>query len=501
MVFGGDYPAAAAIELPVMAPAAPGAIAPDLHVFHDPDTLGTRLNLLISAPDREAAFAAAGSVRREIDRLAAIFNWRLPDSEITQLNHNPAWQASPDLFAVIAAAERWRGTSLGAVSGRLGRLLSLWRMARGLPDKDSIARLARTIAEADVILDPGARTIIRPAAVVFDLDALAKGYIVDAALSAALGTPGVTGGLVDIGGDIACAGERPGGAPWQVSLPDPLSPFDNAPACGMFDIARGAVATSGCGPRDRRLAGQVVAASLDPRTGWPVPHRRSATALAPCAMEADALASAALVLSREEAEACLTPSDAIAARVSHADGADWLWRQAPLQWRQKSVKPGAGEDVYQSGWEPGWTADITFTAPPKDMRRAIAFRSPYVAIWISSPERRSVRTLLLIGTFKEWQENNHVWWRLNRDNTERLLNSRSMSTRGSGTYRVYWDGIDDAGRPVGPGRYTFHVETSREGGGHEHRTLDIDFVNGKPVEAELPLDPATGGLRVTFGKL
>lgn len=249
----------------------------------------------------------------------------------------------------------------------------------------------------------------------------------------------------------------------------------------------------------------MLSATLDPRTGWPVAHVRSATALGPCAMEADALATAMLVLSREEAETCFAPAEAMAARVTGEDGADWLWRQAPAQWRQKGASPrnkSAGkEDTYQSGWEPGWTADITFTAPPKDMRRAIAFRSPYVAIWISNAERRTVRTLLLIGTIKEWQENNHVWWRLNQGATERLLNNRSMSTRGSGLYRLYWDGIDDAGAPMGPGRYTFHVETSREGGGHEHRTLDVEFVNGKPFEVELPIDATSGGLRIAFGPL
>ena len=505
MVFDLDHLAAKAIHIPVIAPAEPGLIAGDTHVFHDPDALGTRLSLLVRASGRDAAFAAAGAVRREIDRLAAIFDWRRGDSEIAGLNRHPEWIASPELFSVVAAAERWRRASLGALSGRMGRLLATWRNASRLPDAGKVADLAQAIAHADVGLDAASRTIIRPAPVSFDLDALAKGYIIDAALSAAIAVEGVAGALVDIGGDICCAGTGPGEGTWQVGLPDPLRPFDNAPLFGAFQLTGGAVATSGCGPRDRCVEGRMLSSTLDPRTGWPVAYMRSASVLAPCAMEADALATAMLVLSREEAEACFRPEGAIAARVTDATGADWLWREAPAQWRQKTAKPGNKstdkQDEYQSGWEPGWTADISFTAPPKDMRRAIAFRSPYVAIWISNAERRSVRTLLLIGTIKEWQENNHVWWRLNQGATERLLNSRSMSTRGTGLYRIYWDGIDDEGRPLGPGRYTFHVETSREGGGHEHRTLEAEFVKGKPFEVELPVDPASGGLRVSFRAL
>ncbi|HPI50579.1 MAG TPA: DUF2271 domain-containing protein, partial [Hyphomonadaceae bacterium] len=127
-------------------------------------------------------------------------------------------------------------------------------------------------------------------------------------------------------------------------------------------------------------------------------------------------------------------------------------------------------------------------------------RSPYVAIWVSDAERRTVRTLLLIGTIKEWQEYNHIWWRLNRGNTEKMLNGRSMSTRGSGTYKVFWDGVDDAGRPVKPGKYTLHVETSRERGEHTHRMLDVDFSKMRLFDAEMPVDAESGGLQVSMTK-
>jgi thiamine biosynthesis lipoprotein len=134
------------------------------------------------------------------------------------------------------------------------------------------------------------------------------------------------------------------------------------------------------------------------------------------------------------------------------------------------------------------------------MRRSLAFRSPYVAIWVSDDEGRVVRTLLLIGKIKEWQEFNHIWWRLNRGLTEQLLNGRSMSTRGSGIYKVFWDGVDDDGQRVKTGKYTLHVETSRERGEHTHRTLDIDVSTLRPFEAEIPMNPDTGGLSLEFKK-
>ena len=62
-----------------------------------------------------------------------------------------------------------------------------------------------------------------------------------------------------------------------------------------------------------------------------------------------------------------------------------------------------------------------------------------------------------------------------------------MSTRGSGVYKVYWDGVDDAGRAVTPGRYVLHVETSRERGGHTHRTIEGDFSRAREFALELPV--------------
>lgn len=491
-----------AIEAVVPAQAVKVRGASDLYSFQDDCVLGTRLNLLVRADSQADAYAGACAARREIDRLDHVFNWRDAGSELSLLNRSRKLAVSAEMFAVVTAAERWREISDGAYSGRLGRLLGIWRGVDGVtPNAGAMAQLAREIANADVALDGKSRTIMRPDVVRFDFDGLAKGYIVDRALEAAMAAPGVAGAMVDIGGDIRCAGAGPCDGSWQVGLPQPLMPFDNAPVCGMFALGEGAVATSGCGPRDARAGGSWISATIDPRTGWPVAQRCSATVVAPTAMDADVLATIALVGGR--ARDVLKRLPDVAARVTQPEGVEWLQgdKPAPFRWIDFEQPPSAGAvDEYRSGWPDGWIASVTFSAPPKDMRRAIAFRSPYVAIWVSDAERKTVRTLLLIGTIKEWQEYNHVWWRLNRGNTEKLLNGRSMSTRGAGIYKVFWDGVDDAGRPVKPGKYTLHVETSRERGEHTHRTLDVDLSTMRPYDAELPIDAEAGGLQLSMTK-
>jgi len=483
-------------EAPLVALAAPGLPAARGFAFHDPCVLGTRLNLVVDTEGQDAAYRAACAARVEIDRLDRVFNWRNPAAEISRLNAAATFVASPELFEVVAAAERWRTLSAGAYSGRLGRLLQVWRDARTMPERCAMATLAQAIGAAEVGLDAQARVVTRPGVVHFDLDGMAKGYIVDRALAAAMAVPGVSRVLVDIGGDVRCAG-----GDWRVELPAPLMPFDNAKASGAFELASAGVATSGCGPRDREIGGERVSATLDPRTGWPVAHRRSVTAVANTTLDADALATAMLVSSEEEAKALIARTPGSAARVATPEQAVWRGAAEGLfRWIDYEAPQKGPEPLYRSGWSDGWIANITFEAPPKDMRREIAFRSPYVAIWVSDEAGRPVRTLLLIGRHKDWHEGNHVWWRQNRAKVDAFFAGRSMSTRGSGTYKVYWDGIDDDGKPVTPGRYVMHVETSREGGGHSHRTLAADFSTMRRFEVEMPMDVQSGGLTVSFEK-
>jgi len=468
------------------------------YAFHDPCVLGTRLNVVVDGASQDAAYQAACAARVEIDRLDRVFNWRDRKSEISRLNNARVMQVSADLFDVVVAAEHWRAVSEGAYSGRLGRLLERWRCAgERLPDRMETQMLARAIGGASIGLDAQTRTILRPDVVRFDFDGIAKGHIVDRALAAAMAVAGVSRAMVDIGGDVRCAGD----GDWRIELPAPLLPFDNAAPCGAFSMSDGAVATSGCGPRDRRAGANMVSATIDPRTGWPVSHWRSATAVGPTALAADALATAMLVLSPAEAAACIARMEGMSARVTRPGGVTWLGQQrgeASPQWIEyvpQQVQGGGAPTL----WKDGWYANVIFTAPPKEMRREIAFRSPYVAIWVSGVDNKPVRTLFMVGRYKEWHEGNHVWWRLNRARLDTLF-ARSLSTRGSGTYKVYWDGVDDDGRPVPPGRYRINVETSREGGGHSHRYIEMDFSQPRVFEQALPMQPDKGGLEVSFQK-
>jgi len=122
----------------------------------------------------------------------------------------------------------------------------------------------RAGAELEADPDSGRVRIERGAAL--DLGGIGKGFSAGRALDAMLrAAPGLEGGLVDLGGDIAVRGVPPDGTLWRVAVADACDPGRTLGTLGLFE---GSVATSG---RDRRRfgPGRSLHHLIDPSTGAP----------------------------------------------------------------------------------------------------------------------------------------------------------------------------------------------------------------------------------------
>jgi thiamine biosynthesis lipoprotein len=204
--------------------------------------MGTDVRLL--AVDASLLPAA----RAEVERLAALLTPFDADSELSRLNADPrrAVPASADLCAAVSAA------------------LDGARATGGLADPTVQPGVRGRWRE--VLVTGG--TITRPPGVRLDLCGSAKGWIADR-VAAQLGSPCA----VDCGGDISVRGRH-------------VIHVEGAQE--SFEVEDGGIATSGI---DRR--GLHV---LDPATGLAArPRTMTATAVAPTAAQAEALAKAKLL--------------------------------------------------------------------------------------------------------------------------------------------------------------------------------------------------------------
>jgi thiamine biosynthesis lipoprotein len=67
---------------------------------------------------------------------------------------------------------------------------------------------------------------------------------------------------------------------------------------------------------------------------------------------------------------------------------------------------------------------------------------------------------------------------------DHLLDTVSSATRPPGSYTFEWDGKDDNGHLVKPGKYIVCIEAAREHGTHQLLKQEMDF-NGTPQKINL----------------
>jgi thiamine biosynthesis lipoprotein len=216
--------------------------------------LGSFLEVQLSATPWRARRALEAALA-EVRRLEGVFS-RHRESELTRLVRAGGGRPSGEMRQVLAWALKLQEATDGAFH----------------PAPRHGGEALRFLGEEVEVLAP------------LDLDGLAKGYMADQAVAAAL-RAGARAALVNLGGDLARRG--PGKA--LVGVEPPTGP-DNAPPALTLTFGEGGVATSGVRHKGAHL--------LDPRKGTPAVGLQ-ATVLAPSALLADGLAKALFLMGQE----------------------------------------------------------------------------------------------------------------------------------------------------------------------------------------------------------
>jgi thiamine biosynthesis lipoprotein len=120
---------------------------------------------------------------------------------------------------------------------------------------------------------------------------IGKEYAADRVATILLGH-GMRHGFVNLGGDIRAIGPQPDGTPWRAGIRHPRV---DGVAIAAFDLAEGALATSGDYERYFDLGGKRYCHILDPRTGMPVTHWQSVSVAAPLCVVAGSCATIAML--------------------------------------------------------------------------------------------------------------------------------------------------------------------------------------------------------------
>lgn len=263
--------------------------------------LGTGVSLVVVGADagaHEAARAAVAAQLAEIDAACSRFR---DDSELSAINAagGSAVRVSGTLMDAMEVALRAAALTGGRVDPTVGGVLVRSGYDRDFADvRDSRVRRLRAVRVLGwrvVELDRRASTVRVPAGVRLDLGATAKALAADRAAARALRAGEATGVLVNLGGDIATAGDPPSGG-WPVRVADSHRAGPGEPA-QRLSIASGGLSTSSTTVRRWRRRGGDAHHIVDPSTGAPAgEHWRTVSVAASTCVDANIASTAAIVL-------------------------------------------------------------------------------------------------------------------------------------------------------------------------------------------------------------
>ncbi len=130
-----------------------------------------------------------------------------------------------------------------------------------------------------------------------DLNAIAKGFGVDAVFDY-LKSQNISDMMIEIGGEVRVKGQNSQGKLWAIAIERPkLSADANEGFDWVIDLDNQAMATSGDYRSYFEIDGNIYSHEIDPRTGYPSRTGvASATVIAPNCTDADALATALMLM-------------------------------------------------------------------------------------------------------------------------------------------------------------------------------------------------------------
>ncbi|GAX60662.1 membrane-associated lipoprotein [Candidatus Scalindua japonica] len=257
--------------------------------------MGTVVTMIVVHESRAQSEEAMGLAFAEVERLSSIMSRHKSDSHISQLNADGALtDVPPEVMEVLRSSIHYHAITQGTFDITVKPIVDLYKKSfaeKGVPPTPEVLReTLDRVGTGHVMLSQKAVSFARSSMGV-TLDGIAKGYIIDRAMSV-LRQQGIQHAFVNGGGDIAAYGGKGGNKPWQIAIQDP---WRDDQYKEVLTLQSGAIATSGNYEvyfDQEKLFHHLVS----PIAGLPARETASVSIRARNAMEADALATAVFVM-------------------------------------------------------------------------------------------------------------------------------------------------------------------------------------------------------------
>lgn len=261
-------------------------------------TMGTRWSALLFAERGFDTGAVQSALQAAVDEVDAQMSTWKPDSDLMRLNAAPVgeWVAAPKrLTEVLRLGLEIGRASGGAFDIGMGDAVTAWGFGSEAAAPANIrAAMTASRRPAHEVLEIDGAQVRKSAAIALDLNGIAKGYGVDR-LAQTIRYYGIADALVGIDGEMRALGLRPDGEAWTIAVEAPDA--ERRTPHSILALQDAAVATSGNYRHWVEVQGRRLSHTMDPTRGAPLlASPASVTVVAPTCAEADAWATALMVL-------------------------------------------------------------------------------------------------------------------------------------------------------------------------------------------------------------
>ena len=298
-------------------------------------TMGTTYNIKI-IPEKDSILSTK-LIKQNIDSVLISVNYQMStylfDSEITQFNNHESttsFTVSNDFSLVVERALHWSKLTDGAFDITIVPLLYLWGFGPGqaselgdiFPEEHAVQK-RRTHVGYEKLTTNKYYLQKKDPFIKIDLNAIAKGFGVDAVYSF-LESIGMNNIMVEIGGEVRTKGENRKNEPWMIAVETPdLESVGSKTISWALPLESKAMATSGDYRNYYEIDGIRYSHEIDPRTGYPAQTGvASATVVATNCMDADALATALIIMGAESGLQFIEKLDGVEAFLILREGND-----------------------------------------------------------------------------------------------------------------------------------------------------------------------------------
>ena len=261
--------------------------------------LGSPAEITIYHPNQKEAEDILSESHKKLVQLESLFSLYKENSQLSMLNKNGYIEnPHPNMIALLNLSKKYAEMTDGAFDVTVQPLWNLYNEAFIKTNKPPLeSEIEKTLSLVDWRSISVSKNLINyeKEGMSSTLNGIAQGYITDK-ISEHLINSGINNTLVQLG-EYRGIGDHPDGRPWRLLLSNP----EHTDSIGEIEFTNAAVATSaGLGtPFDLTGKHHHI---FDPKNGYNANNYLQVSVTSKTAAEADALATAFLILNRKASE-------------------------------------------------------------------------------------------------------------------------------------------------------------------------------------------------------